>query len=106
MITIPVKAVPDLPTGVLDGAAENVAVIDTGNYYPQQRDGRIAAIEDEGLTESRWTGGSIGHPVIKAFNGTYAQDILDNARARPATPTAWPSRSRATTRRRSERYGP
>ncbi|MFE9837481.1 NADPH-dependent F420 reductase [Streptomyces sp. NPDC005551] len=82
VVTIPLKAVPDLPSGVLDGAAEGVAVIDTGNYYPQQRDGRIAAIEDEGLTESRWTAQQLGHTVVKAFNGTYAQDILD--RGRPA----------------------
>ncbi|MEV5438017.1 NAD(P)-binding domain-containing protein [Streptomyces sp. NPDC052682] len=82
VIAIPVKAVPDLPQGFLDEAADGVAVIDTGNYYPRQRDGRIAAIEDEGLTESRWTERQIGHPVIKAFNGTYAQDILD--RPRPA----------------------
>lgn len=75
VVTIPVKAVPGLPAGFLDGAAEGVVVIDTGNYYPQQRDGRIAAIED-GLPESRWTEEQIGHPVIKAFNGTYAEDIL------------------------------
>ncbi|WEH15183.1 NAD(P)-binding domain-containing protein [Streptomyces sp. VNUA24] len=82
VVTIPLKAVPDLPAGLLDGAADGVAVVDTGNYYPRQRDGRIAAIEDDGLTESRWTEQHIGHPVIKAFNGTYAQDILD--RPRPA----------------------
>jgi predicted dinucleotide-binding enzyme len=82
VITIPVKAIPDLPTGLLDGAAENVAVIDTGNYYPKGRDGRIAEIEDEGLTESAWTARRIGHTVIKAFNGTFAQDLLD--RPRPA----------------------
>ncbi|KOV90258.1 NADPH-dependent F420 reductase [Streptomyces sp. NRRL B-3648] len=82
VVTVPLKAVPALPAGLLDGAAEGAAVIDTGNYYPQQRDGRIAAIEDEGLTESRWTEQHLGHPVIKAFNGTYAQDILD--RHRPA----------------------
>jgi predicted dinucleotide-binding enzyme len=82
IVTIPVKAVPDLPAGLLDGAADGVAVIDTGNYYPQQRDGKIAAIEDDGLTESRWTAQQIGHTVIKAFNGTYAQDLLD--RPRPA----------------------
>ncbi|MFF0224723.1 NADPH-dependent F420 reductase [Streptomyces sp. NPDC004629] len=76
VVTVPVRAVPDLPSGLLDGAAEGVAVIDTGNYYPQ-RDGRIAGIEDDGITESRWTERQIGHPVIKAFNGTYAQDILD-----------------------------
>jgi predicted dinucleotide-binding enzyme len=82
IVTVPVKAVPDLPAGLLDGAADGVAVIDTGNYYPQQRDGKIAAIEDDGLTESRWTAQQIGHTVIKAFNGTYAQDLLD--RPRPA----------------------
>ncbi|MFD9252830.1 NADPH-dependent F420 reductase [Streptomyces bottropensis] len=82
VVTIPLKAVPDLPSGLLDAAADGVAVIDTGNYYPRQRDGRIAAIEDDGLTESRWTEQHLGHPVVKAFNGTYAQDILD--RHRPA----------------------
>ncbi len=46
VVTAPLKAVPDLPAGFLDGAAEGFAVIDTGNYYPQQRDGRIDAIED------------------------------------------------------------
>ncbi|MFD1832300.1 MULTISPECIES: NADPH-dependent F420 reductase [Streptomyces] len=80
VITVPLKAVPDLPAGLLDEAAPGVAVIDTGNYYPKQRDGRIDAIEDEGLTESRWTERQIGHPVVKAFNGTYAQDILDRPR--------------------------
>ncbi len=76
VVTVPLGNVPDLPAGVLDGAADGFVVIDTNNYYPQ-RDGRIAAIEDDGLTESRWTEGHLGHPVVKAFNGTYAQDILD-----------------------------
>ncbi|MFD9126083.1 NADPH-dependent F420 reductase [Kitasatospora sp. NPDC059571] len=76
VVTVPLKAVPDLPSGLFDEAAEGVVVIDTGNYYPRQRDGRIAAIED-GLTESRWTEQHLGHPVVKAFNGTYAQDLLD-----------------------------
>nr|AGS49442.1 putative polyketide synthase [uncultured bacterium esnapd5.2] len=82
IVAIPMKAVPDVPSGLLDEAADGVAVIDTGNYYPQQRDGKIAEIDDEGLTESRWTERRLGHRVIKAFNGTYAQDLLD--RARPA----------------------
>lgn len=82
VVTVPVKAVPRLPSGLLDGAAEDVVVIDTGNYYPRERDGRIAGIEDEGLTESRWTERQIGHPVVKAFNGTFAQDLLE--RPRPA----------------------
>jgi 8-hydroxy-5-deazaflavin:NADPH oxidoreductase len=82
VVTVPLKAVPDLPAGLFDAAADGLAVIDTGNYYPRRRDGRIAGIEDEGRTESRWTEQHLGHPVIKAFNGTYAQDILD--RPRPA----------------------
>ncbi|WP_308108820.1 NADPH-dependent F420 reductase [Streptomyces antimicrobicus] len=82
VVTVPLKAVPDLPANLFEGAAEGFAVIDTNNYYPRQRDGRISGIEDEGLTESRWTERHLGHPVIKAFNGTYAQDLLD--RPRPA----------------------
>ncbi|MFI2437471.1 NADPH-dependent F420 reductase [Streptomyces sp. NPDC018693] len=82
VVTIPLKAIADLPKGLFDEAADDVAVIDTNNYYPKQRDGRIPEIEDEGLTESRWTERRLGHPVIKAFNGTYAQDLLD--RHRPA----------------------
>ncbi|WP_328632335.1 NADPH-dependent F420 reductase [Streptomyces sp. NBC_00356] len=80
VVTIPLKAVPNLPKGLLDTAAPDVTVIDTGNYYPQQRDGKIAGIEDEGLTESRWTERQIGHQVVKVFNGTYAHDILDKPR--------------------------
>lgn len=89
IVTIPLKAVPDLPDGVLDAAAEDVAVIDTGNYYPLQRDGRICGIEDDGLTESRWTAQKTGHTVTWT------------ATARPAPPTAWPSRWPATARPRS-----
>ncbi|MEV7617448.1 NAD(P)-binding domain-containing protein [Streptomyces sp. NPDC089799] len=77
VVTVPLRAVPDLPDGLFEGAADGFAVIDTCNYYPRQRDGRIPGIEDEGLTESRWTERQVGHPVIKAFNGTYAQDLLD-----------------------------
>ncbi|WP_353944838.1 NAD(P)-binding domain-containing protein [Streptomyces sp. HUAS MG91] len=93
VVTIPLKAVPNLPKGLLDTAAPDVTVIDTGNYYPQQRDGKIAGIEDEGLTESRWTERQLGHEVVKVFNGTYAADIVDKARpagdpARVALPIA------------------
>ncbi|MYT69542.1 NAD(P)-binding domain-containing protein [Streptomyces sp. SID8367] len=80
VVTIPLKAVPNLPEGLLGSAAPDVTVIDTGNYYPQQRDGKIDGIEDEGLTESRWTERQLGHEVVKVFNGTYAADIVDKAR--------------------------
>jgi predicted dinucleotide-binding enzyme len=76
IVTIPEKNIPSLPAGVLDGAAKGAPVIDTGNYYPRQRDGQIEAIE-AGLPESRWVEQQLGHPVLKAFNGIYAQHLLD-----------------------------
>src|ERR1035437_1678791 len=36
VVTIPLKAVPSVPRSFLNGAAEDVVVIDTCNYYPQQ----------------------------------------------------------------------
>jgi predicted dinucleotide-binding enzyme len=77
IVTIPLKNVPNLPKDLLAQAAPGFAVIDTNNYYPQQRDGRIAEIEDGGLTESRWVAQQLGHTVVKAFNGTFAADILE-----------------------------
>jgi predicted dinucleotide-binding enzyme len=68
--------VAGLPDGILDGAAEGAVVIDTNNYYPQQRDGRIAAIED-GQPESAYVAEQLGRPVVKVFNGVYAQRILE-----------------------------
>ncbi len=79
IVAIPEKSVPTLPKGFLTGAQLGVVVIDTGNYYPQQRDGRIDAIED-GMTESRWVSQEIGHPVVKVFNGIYAANLLERAR--------------------------
>ena len=79
VVTVPQKNVPDLPSGLLAGAADGAVVVDTGNYYPQQRDGRIDAIE-QGLVESRWVEQQLGHPVVKAFNGIYAAELLTTGR--------------------------
>jgi predicted dinucleotide-binding enzyme len=76
IVTVPEKRIPDLPAGLLDGATPGAAVIDTCNYYPKERDGRIDAIED-GEPESRWVERHLAHPVIKVFNGIYAQHLLD-----------------------------
>lgn len=81
IVTIPEKNIPDLPRGIFDHVAAGAVVVDTGNYYPQQRDGRIAPIE-EGMTESRWVAQQLGRPVVKAFNNIYAQHLLD--RGKPA----------------------
>lgn len=79
VVTIPESKVPDLPAGVLDGAADHLVVVDTGNYYPRQRDGGIADIE-AGMPESRWAEKQLHHSVIKAFNTIYAQSLGDNGR--------------------------
>lgn len=78
IVTIPERAVPGLPAGILDAAAPGAVIVDTGNYYPQ-RDGRIAEIE-EGMAESRWVSGRLGRPVVKAFNNIRAQHLLELGR--------------------------
>ena len=75
VVTIPMKNIPRLAETLFGNLPENVAVVDTGNYYPQ-RDGRIAEIES-GTTESRWTSQQLGRPVIKAFNNIYAKHLLE-----------------------------
>jgi 8-hydroxy-5-deazaflavin:NADPH oxidoreductase len=86
IVTIPEKSIPTLPKGLFGMLGPNVVVVDTGNYYPQQRDGQIPAIED-GLTESGWVQQQLGHPVIKAFNNIYAGHLLTKG-----TPRGTPGR--------------
>jgi predicted dinucleotide-binding enzyme len=79
IVTIPMKNLPNLPRDLFKRAADRVFVVDTCNYYPQQRDGRIEAIERR-MTESRWVEQQLNHPVIKAFNNIYAQHLMDLGR--------------------------
>lgn len=74
VIAIPMKSVPSLPKGLLFDLPAASPIIDTGNYYPL-RDGAIAEI-DGGMTESEWTSGVLGRPVIKAFNNIIADSLL------------------------------
>lgn len=74
IVTIPEARIPDLPGDLFDGVPAETVVVDTGNYYPRQRDGKIAAIE-EGVTESQWVADQLGRPVIKAFNNIYAEHL-------------------------------
>jgi predicted dinucleotide-binding enzyme len=81
IVTIPMKNIPRLPAGLFADVADTVVVVDTGNYYPQQRDGGIDAIEN-GTTESRWVSNQLGRPVVKAFNNIYARHLLERGKAR------------------------
>ena len=75
IISIPTKAVADLPPKLFANAPSCV-VIDTGNYHPELRDGRIDAI-DRGMLDSQWVAQRIGRPVVKAFNNIFAKSLLE-----------------------------
>ncbi len=79
VVTIPEAKIRDLPRDLFAGVADEVVVIDTGNYYPRERDGRIGEIE-AGITESRWVANQLRRPVVKAFNNIYAQHLLERGR--------------------------
>ncbi|MBE4748409.1 NAD(P)-binding domain-containing protein [Corallococcus sp. ZKHCc1 1396] len=85
VVTIPQKAVPELPKDLFANVPRDVVVIDTGNYYPV-RDGSIAALEG-GQVESEWVASLLGRPVIKAFNNIFFQSLLEKG-----TPKGTPGR--------------
>ena len=79
VVTIPEGKIPSLPKDLFAGVSKDVVIIDTGNYYPRERDGRIAEIE-AGVTESRWVANQLGRSVVKAFNNIYAKHLLELGR--------------------------
>src|SRR5262249_30080458 len=79
VVTIPEASVRNLPKELFAGVPQEVVVVDTGNYYPRQRDGRIDEIE-AGMPESRWVERQLGRPVVKAFNNIYARHLLELGR--------------------------
>ena len=81
VLTIQQSRVPALPKELFADVGPGVAVIDTGNYYPRQRDGRIPGIE-EAPSESAWVEQTIGRPVVKVFNNIYAQHLLAYGKAK------------------------
>ncbi len=84
ILSIPQKAVPELPKELFAGVPSSVVVIDTGNYYPQLRDGRIEALE-AGTLDSKWVASLIGRPLVKAFNNIVAKSLLEKG-APPGSP--------------------
>ena len=78
VLSIPLKAVPDLPEGLLRGKL----VLDTSNYYPS-RDGRISELVESAVTSSEWVERQFaGARYVKAFNNITAAHIP--ALARPS----------------------
>ena len=110
IVSIPEKNIPDLPRGLFAHVPDSVAVVDTGNYYPELRDGRIDAI-DRGLLDSHWVSHQLGRPVIKVFNNIYAQSLLEKGKpqgmpGRVALPVAGdPPEAKATVLRLVDELG-
>ena len=75
VVTIPEKNILNLPRDLFAKTPDRVVVVDTGNYYPRQRDGRIDGIEAD-ATESRWVAQQLNRQVVKAFNNIYAEHLL------------------------------
>ena len=81
IVSIPQKNTPDLAPGIVASARPGAPVIETNNYYPQQRDGRIEALEN-GTPESVWVSELLGTPVYKVFNGIYWKHLLERGKPR------------------------
>ncbi len=84
VVTVPLKAYREVPVEPLAGKL----VIDTNNYYPE-RDGAIAALDDETTTTSQLLQEHLptSH-VVKAFNNIYFKNLAELAR-----PSGSPQRS-------------
>ncbi|KQV05951.1 NADP oxidoreductase [Leifsonia sp. Root112D2] len=83
VVTIPLKNIDAVPVEPLAGKI----VIDTNNYYPQ-RDGQIAALDDESSTTAELLQAHLPTSrVVKAFNHIFAADLTTDA-----TPAGTPGR--------------
>ena len=127
VVTIPEKNISDLPPGLFAATPDRVVVIDTGNYYPRQRDGRIEAIastsrqrgqtrhvgrdvsrrQDRSLASAEAVGAdNAGGSFLGYANGDQAPYPIPAGRA-CSTPTLRQggSRPRPSRRRRTSRVG-
>lgn len=81
IVTIQQGRVHELPGDLFEGVPDDVVIIDTNNYYPRERDGRIDGIE-EGMLESRWVEQQLGRSVVKAFNNINWIPLLNNGKTK------------------------
>jgi predicted dinucleotide-binding enzyme len=73
IVSIPTKAIPELPKELFADVPDNVIVVDTSNYYPF-RDGEIEELKN-GKVESIWVAETLGRSVVKAFNNLLAHSL-------------------------------
>jgi len=84
VVTIQQGRVHELAKDLFDGASDDVVIVDTNNYYPRERDGRIDGIE-QGMLESRWVEQQLGRSVVKAFNNINWVPLLNEGKPKGAT---------------------
>lgn len=83
VVTVPLKNVTEVPVAPLAGKI----VIDTNNYYPE-RDGHIAALDDESTTTAELLQKHLpASKIVKAFNHIYAAELTTHGQ-----PTGSPNR--------------
>ena len=83
VVTVPLGAIDTIPVEPLVGKV----VIDTNNYYPE-RDGQIAALDEETTTTAEMLQDHlVGAHVVKAFNHIGADHLTEHA-----TPAGTPDR--------------
>jgi len=73
IVSIPEKNIPRLKS-LFTELPGDVVVIDTGNYYPNLRDGDIPGLEQDAI-DSSWVQQQLCVPVIKVFNSILATSI-------------------------------
>lgn len=83
VLSIPFPAVAKLPGDLFERALQGVVIVDTGNYYPDVRDPRIAEI-DAGMPESVWISRQLGRPILKAFNSILFHSLSQLGKAEGA----------------------
>ncbi|SMC61013.1 NADPH-dependent F420 reductase [Pedobacter nyackensis] len=79
VVAIPQKSIPDLPKNLFKRLPKDVVVIDTGNYYPDLRDGVLPELEQSGI-DSLWMQEQLGISVVKVFNSIFATSLNDLGR--------------------------
>ncbi|WP_343203347.1 NAD(P)-binding domain-containing protein [Hoeflea sp.] len=92
LLSMPFPAVATLPKDLFERSAQDVVIVDTANYFPDERDPRIGDI-DAAMPESVWVSRQLRRPIVKAFNSImfYALSELgkrEGAPDRPALPVA------------------
>ena len=73
VVTIPERKVPELPPGLFRNAPAGLIVIDTGNYYPRQRDGKI-----EGIENVIFPSFVMGTPITNLTQANNTYSLIDN----------------------------